>query len=177
MLQYFENNLPSVESLWSSLQDKVYFIDGHPDGGLWCYETWLPSWSRSCILLRIKSQVKTARNGNFSVVFDMFIIYQNSTWISNSLHFMYKIYFIVKRSWKKMYFHSKIAWTPGTYDVISVTIVTDHQWTCIKMLERDFKTNSYWKIQVLIFNRLEKLGKSSEKKKTLKEVTSTPFFL
>ena len=36
------------------------------------------------------------------------------------------------------------------------------------MLERDFKTNSYWKIQVLIFNRLEKLGKSSEKKKNLK---------
>ena len=75
-----------------------------------------------------------------------------------------------------MYFHSKIAWPPGTYDVISVTIVTDHQWTCIKMLERDFKTNSYWKIQVLIFNRLEKLGKSSEKK-NLKGGDIHPLFL
>ena len=34
MLQYFETILPSVESLWSSLQDEVYFMGGGAAGGL-----------------------------------------------------------------------------------------------------------------------------------------------
>ena len=34
MLQYFEMILPSVESLWSSLQDEVYFMGGGAAGGL-----------------------------------------------------------------------------------------------------------------------------------------------
>ena len=34
MLQYFETILPSVESLWYSLQDEVYFMGGGAVGGL-----------------------------------------------------------------------------------------------------------------------------------------------
>ena len=34
MLQYFETILPSVESLWSSLHDEVYFMGGAAAGGL-----------------------------------------------------------------------------------------------------------------------------------------------
>ena len=34
MLQYFEMILPSVESLWSSLHDEVYFMGGAAAGGL-----------------------------------------------------------------------------------------------------------------------------------------------
>ena len=41
MLQYFETILPSVESLWSSLQDEVYFIGGGGAGGLWRADIWL----------------------------------------------------------------------------------------------------------------------------------------
>ena len=33
-LQYFETILPSVEHLWSSLQDEVYFMGGGAAGGL-----------------------------------------------------------------------------------------------------------------------------------------------
>ena len=44
MFQYFETILPSVESLWSSLQDEVYFMVGGAAGGLWRHQTWSPSW-------------------------------------------------------------------------------------------------------------------------------------
>ena len=50
-----------MESLWSSLQDEVYFMGGGAAGGLWCHQQWSPSW----ILPRIRNQVKTARNGDF----------------------------------------------------------------------------------------------------------------
>ena len=33
MFQYFETILPSVESLWYSLQDEVYFMGGGAVGG------------------------------------------------------------------------------------------------------------------------------------------------
>ena len=33
MLQYFETILPSVKSLWSSLGDEVYLMDGGAAGG------------------------------------------------------------------------------------------------------------------------------------------------
>ena len=33
MLQYFKTILPSVESLWYSLQDEVYFMGGGAAGG------------------------------------------------------------------------------------------------------------------------------------------------
>ena len=61
MLPYFAKILPSVESLWSSIQDEVYFMGGRAAGGLWRHQTWPPSW----ILPRIRNKVKTARNGNF----------------------------------------------------------------------------------------------------------------
>ena len=35
ILQYFETILPSVESLWSSLQNEVYFVGGDAAGSLW----------------------------------------------------------------------------------------------------------------------------------------------
>ena len=35
ILEYSETILPSGESLWSSLQDKVYFMSGVAAGGLW----------------------------------------------------------------------------------------------------------------------------------------------
>ena len=41
MLQYFETSLPSVESLWSSLQDEVYFMGDGAAGGLWRADIWL----------------------------------------------------------------------------------------------------------------------------------------
>ena len=44
MLQYFETILLSVESLWSSLQDEVYFMGGAAAEGLWHRQTWSPSW-------------------------------------------------------------------------------------------------------------------------------------
>ena len=40
MLKYFETTLPSVESLWSSLEDEVYFMGGGPAGGLWRQQRW-----------------------------------------------------------------------------------------------------------------------------------------
>ena len=61
MLQYFETILPSTESLWSSQQDEVYFMDGGAAGGLWRHSQWSLSWLPSWILLRIRNQGKTAR--------------------------------------------------------------------------------------------------------------------
>ena len=61
MLQYFETILTSVESLWSSMQDEVYLTGGGTAGDLWRHQKWSPSW----ILLRIRNQVKTAKNGDF----------------------------------------------------------------------------------------------------------------
>ena len=55
MLQYDETILPSVESLWSSLQDEVYFVGDGAAGDLWRQQTWSPSW----ILSRIRNRVKT----------------------------------------------------------------------------------------------------------------------
>ena len=43
LLQYFETILPSLESLWSSLQDKVYFMGGGAAGGLWRHQQWSQS--------------------------------------------------------------------------------------------------------------------------------------
>ena len=57
-LQYFETILPSVESLWSSLEDEVYFMGGGAAGGLWRLQTWSPSW----ILLTIRNKVKGTEN-------------------------------------------------------------------------------------------------------------------
>ena len=51
-----------------------------------------------------------------------------------------RITFIIERSWKYIYFHSKMAWPPATYDVLSVTIETDRYWTYLNMCLRDKQT-------------------------------------
>ena len=61
MLEYSETILPSVESLWSSLQDKLYFMSGGAAGGLWRHHQWSPSW----ISPRFRNQGKTTRKGDF----------------------------------------------------------------------------------------------------------------
>ena len=48
--------------------------------------------------------------------------------------------FIVERSLKNIYFHSKIAWPPATSYL--VTIKTDHHWTWLKMCPRDKRTDT-----------------------------------
>ena len=65
MLEYSETILPSVEGLWSSLQDKVYFMGGGTAGGMWCHQQWSPSRPPSWILPRIRKQVNTTRNYEF----------------------------------------------------------------------------------------------------------------
>ena len=37
---------------------------GGAAGGLWRHQQWSPSWPPSRILLKIRNQAKTARNGN-----------------------------------------------------------------------------------------------------------------
>ena len=66
LLQYFETILPSVESLWSSQKDEVYFIGGGAIEGLWRHQQCPRSW----VLTRIRNQVKIASSGNF-FVFDI----------------------------------------------------------------------------------------------------------
>ena len=44
MLQYLETILPSVESLWYSKQDEVYFMGGGAAGGLWRHQKWSRPW-------------------------------------------------------------------------------------------------------------------------------------
>ena len=58
--------------------------------------------------------------------------------------------FIVEKSWKNMYFHSKMAWPPATYVVIS----RNHRnWPPLNLTQnaREGWTNSYWKHQVMMF--------------------------
>ena len=67
--------------------------------------------------------------------------------------------FMVERSWKNMYFHTKLAWPHATYDVIS----RDHSnWPSLNLSQnpREGWANSFWQRQVLIFYPL---GKNSEK--------------
>ena len=46
-----------MESLWSSLQDEVYFMNGGVAACLWRHQTWSPSWIlyTSFNFFRIKS--------------------------------------------------------------------------------------------------------------------------
>ena len=94
ILQYFEMILPSVESLWSSQQDEVYFMSGGAAGGLWRNQQWSRSWPPSWISQRIRNQVKTERNGDF-LCLTWKIIHKKSTLHDLSL----KIYFYC---WKKL---------------------------------------------------------------------------
>ena len=110
-------------------------MGGGAAGGLWRHQQWSPSWPPSWILPRIRNQVKTARNCNFLCL----------TWKITHKYVAY--------------FHSKMAWPPATYDVIS----RNHRnWPSLNLSQNACKwyTNSYWKHQVLM---LYPLGKYSEK--------------
>ena len=63
--QYFEKALLSSKRLWSSQQDKLYFMGSVAASDLWRHQTWSPPWPPSWILPRIRNQVKTERTGNF----------------------------------------------------------------------------------------------------------------
>ena len=150
MLQYFETILPLVESLWSSWQDEVYFIVGGDVGGLWRHQQWSPSW----ILPKLRNQVKTARN-KFFLCFTSKITHKWTFCFTLATRFT----FIFERSWKNMYFYSKMACPPPTHDVISRN---DRNWPSLNLTqnEREGWTNSYWKHQVVMFYPL---GENSEK--------------
>ena len=62
MLQCLKRILPSMESLWSSLHDEVYFVGGGTAGFLWHLKTRLPSWPPDWVLSRIRNQVKKQKN-------------------------------------------------------------------------------------------------------------------
>ena len=141
-------------SLWSSSQDQVYFIGGGAAGELWRHQQRSPSWPSSWILPRIRNQVKTARNGNV-LCFTWKITHKYALCMILATRFT----FIVQISWKNRYFHSKIAWPPATYDVIS----RNHSNSPSLNLSQNIRegwTNSYWKRQVLMFYPL---GKDSDK--------------
>ena len=58
MLQCLKRILPSMESLWSSLHNEVYFVGGGTAGFLWHLKTRLSSWPPDWVLSRIRNQVK-----------------------------------------------------------------------------------------------------------------------
>ena len=135
MLQYFKTILPSVESLWSSLQDEVYFMGGGAAGGLWRHQQWSSSWLPSWILPRIRNQVKTVRIGDFLRL----------RWKHINKHCVIlatRFTFIVAEKLKNMYFQAKTAWPPPNYDVISRNY---GNWPSLNLTQHARKgwTNSY----------------------------------
>ena len=116
MLQHFETISPSVESLWSSLQDEEYLMGGAA-GGLWRHQAWSPSWLPSWILSKIRNKVKTVRINHF----------WRLTYVKQHIHNFFasflpassaSVTFLVEKSWKNVHFHPKMYWPPATYDVI-----------------------------------------------------------
>ena len=80
-------------------------------------------------------------------------------------YFIHKLYFYSQRKLKTcMHFHSKLAWPPASYDVISRT---HSNWPSLNLSQnaREGQTNSYRKLQVLMFYCSGK--KKSEKLKGL----------
>ena len=67
--------------------------------------------------------------------------------------------FIVEKSWKNMYFYSKMAWTPPTYDVISRNHRNGLSSTLTQHVCEGWM-NSYWKHHVPM---LYPPGENSEK--------------
>ena len=126
-------------------------MGGGAAGGLWRHQQWSPSWPPSWILPRIRNQVKTARNCNFLCL----------TWkITHKYVVCIVLLLLLKEVEKNMYFHSKMAWPPATYDVIS----RNHRnWPSRNSSQnlREGWTNNYWKRQVLMSYPL---AKNSEKK-------------
>ena len=110
--------LPSVESLWSSLQEEIYFMDGGAAEGLWRHQTWSPSWPPSWILSRIRNRVKTVWINNF-LRLTCKITHKQLLCIVSSTSFTFE------KSWKNMHFHSKMAWHLLLMTSYLITIVTD----------------------------------------------------
>ena len=112
-LQYFETILPSVESLWSSLYKMRYILlvvallevcdvtkhGRHLGSHLGFYQ-------------KLNSG-KNSKNKQF------LLLTCKITKIITLHHFIHKLYFYSWRSWKYILSHSKTAWPPATYDVIS----------------------------------------------------------
>ena len=76
-------------------------------------------------------------------------------------HFIHKFYFYCWKKLKNVHFHSKIAWPPATYDIIS----RNHSnWPSLNLSQNVCKgwTNKYRKPQMLMFYHV---GKKSEKPK------------
>ena len=57
MLQYFETILLSLESLWSSLLDEVYFMGGCAAGGLWRHQKFF-----ECLTCKITHKISTSHH-------------------------------------------------------------------------------------------------------------------
>ena len=93
------------------------------------------------------------KNNRIRVTRKFVVLHQawSSTW-NDTIFYCWK-------SRKNVYFHSKMAWPPATYDVIS----RNHRnWPSLNLTQnaREGWKNSYWKHQVLMFYLL---GKNSEK--------------
>ena len=112
-LQYFETILPLVESLWCSFYKMRYILlvvallevcdvakhDRHLGSHLGFYQK--------------LNSVKNSKNKQF------LRLTCKITKIITLHHFIHKLYFYVWKSWKNILSHSKTAWPPATYDVIS----------------------------------------------------------
>ena len=129
-------------------------MGGGAAGGLSRHQQWSSSW----IIPRMRNPVKTAGNWYFFGARTFKIIHKLALCIILSSTFT----FIVERCWKNMHFHSKMAWPPATYDVIS----RNHSsWPSLKLSQNELEgwTNSYWKRHVLMSYRLgKKFRKASE---------------
>ena len=142
--------LPSVESLWSPLQDKVYFVGGDAAGGLWRQQQWSPSWIYQELEIKLKPR---------EMVIFLCLRWKIAHKQALPMILATRFICIVKKSRKNVYFRSKVAWTPPTYDVLS----RNHRnWTSLNLTQnvREGWKNSYWKHQVLMFYPL---GENSEK--------------
>ena len=110
MLQYFETILTSVESLWSSQQDEVYFMGGGAAGGLWRHQ----KRSLPYILPRVRNQVKKMRE---LVIFCAWHVRKH---INKYFPSFYPQVLLssIQGVEKNIHFHPTIACPLATYDVV-----------------------------------------------------------
>ena len=110
VLQYFETILPSVESLWSSEQDEVYFMGCGAAGGLWrgFYQE---------LEIRLKSR--------------LMVIFVLDMWKNINKHLAWfhpQVLLLLLKKVEKTYIFTKIKWLNHLLLITSylVTIVIDH---------------------------------------------------
>ena len=77
-------------------------------------------------------------------------------------HFIHRLCFYCWKKLKNMHFPSKMAWPPATYDIILVTLVTEHHLTCLKMCLGDKWTASK-NVRCWCFIVKEKTQKKSQR--------------